>query len=65
MMTLVGPHSRGWVAGTGHEAVVRGCWLRERDGVDIDAKDNEGKTPFMWAAENGRLRMGVRLLYGC
>jgi ankyrin repeat protein len=27
--------------------------LLEKDGVDLDSKDEDGRTPLSWAAKNG------------
>ena len=43
----------------GHDAVVR--LLVERDGVDINVKDNVGRTPLSWAVQYGHEAV-VRLL---
>ena len=35
--------------------LVKIVWLLlEREGVDADSKDSNGRTPLSWAAENGR-----------
>ena len=43
----------GGAAGNGHEAVVKLLFVK--DGVDPDSKDDYGRTPLWWAAENGHL----------
>jgi ankyrin repeat domain-containing protein 50 len=40
-----------WVAGNGHEAVVK--LLLATGKVDADSKDTDGQTPLSWAAGDG------------
>ena len=39
-------------AGNGHEALVK--QLLDTKQVDVDSKDNDGRTPLSWAALHGQ-----------
>ncbi|KAH0536220.1 hypothetical protein FGG08_006887 [Glutinoglossum americanum] len=45
----------------GHDVVVK--YLLEREGVDVNRKDGDGRTPLSWAAERGHLEI-TKLLVG-
>jgi ankyrin repeat protein len=40
-----------WAAQRGHEAVVK--LLLATGEVDVESKDNDGRTPLSWAAQRG------------